>query len=100
MKTAVISDIHLECHGKYNIFDELGNYLRENEIELLIIAGDIETDYFLSEMWDGMITAMVPTNTVLRSMAAWRKTAGSGRTLSGTLGRRTIKGEPTFLWRD
>ena len=45
MKTAVISDIHLECHGKYNIFAELGNYLRENEIELLIIAGDIETDY-------------------------------------------------------
>ncbi|MGN0342729.1 MAG: metallophosphoesterase [Roseburia sp.] len=45
MRTAVISDIHLDDNTGYDVEGALRVFLLKNEIELLLLAGDIETDY-------------------------------------------------------
>ena len=44
MKTAVISDIHVDVNKNYDVTGEIISYLKRNNIELLIIAGDISSD--------------------------------------------------------
>lgn len=43
VKTGIISDIHIDINKDYNVIDELANYVKENKIELLLIAGDISS---------------------------------------------------------
>lgn len=45
MKIAVISDIHLDDNIDYDVEGALKNFLVTNKIELLLLAGDIHTDY-------------------------------------------------------
>ena len=44
MKTAIISDIHVDVNKNYDVTGEIISYLKKNNIELLIIAGDISSD--------------------------------------------------------
>ena len=43
MRTAVISDIHVDINEDYDVIGALKEYLKENEVELLLIAGDISS---------------------------------------------------------
>ena len=43
MKTAVISDIHIDVNEEYDVIGGIVEYVRENGIELLLIAGDISS---------------------------------------------------------
>lgn len=42
-KTGVISDIHIDINKDYAVIDELAKYSKQNELELLLIAGDISS---------------------------------------------------------
>ncbi|MGN0401516.1 MAG: metallophosphoesterase [Acetatifactor sp.] len=41
MKTAVISDIHIDINKDYDVLGGIVEYIRENSVEMLLIAGDI-----------------------------------------------------------
>ncbi|MBQ7840788.1 MAG: metallophosphoesterase [Lachnospiraceae bacterium] len=41
MKTAVISDIHIDINKDYEVIEAISEYVRDNGAELLLIAGDI-----------------------------------------------------------
>lgn len=41
MKTAVISDIHIDINEDYEVIEAIAEYVRDNGAELLLIAGDI-----------------------------------------------------------
>lgn len=43
MRTAVISDIHIDMNDKYDVMGELIQYLKREKIEALLIAGDISS---------------------------------------------------------
>lgn len=43
MKTAVISDIHIDVNEEYDVLGGIAEYVRRNEVELLLIAGDISS---------------------------------------------------------
>lgn len=43
MRAAVISDVHIDVNKDYNVVEEIVKYLEANEIELLLIAGDISS---------------------------------------------------------
>lgn len=56
MKIGVISDIHIDSNKKVvpegSTFAEiLGNQLNQQQIELLLLAGDISSDYLLSQQF-------------------------------------------------
>lgn len=69
MRTAVISDIHIDINSDYDVFGALVRYLQKNNIELLIIAGDISSNPELTiqtvaklEQISGSIVKYVPGN--------------------------------------
>ncbi len=41
MKTAVISDIHIDINKEYDVLGGIAEYVRRHAVELLLIAGDI-----------------------------------------------------------
>lgn len=41
MKSAVISDIHVDINKDYEVIEAIAEYVHEHEIELLLIAGDV-----------------------------------------------------------
>ena len=41
MKSAIISDIHVDINKDYKVVEAISEYVHEHEIELLLIAGDI-----------------------------------------------------------
>lgn len=43
MKTAVISDIHIDVNEEYDVIGGIVEYVCRNEVELLLIAGDISS---------------------------------------------------------
>lgn len=43
MKTAVISDIHIDVNEMYDVVDGIIDYIQKNKVELLLIAGDISS---------------------------------------------------------
>ena len=45
MKIACISDIHTDINSKYDIVNLLSVYLRKNNADILLIAGDIYEDF-------------------------------------------------------
>lgn len=44
MRTAVISDIHVDINKEYDVVEALKEYVKEQEVELLLIAGDISNN--------------------------------------------------------
>lgn len=43
MKTAVISDIHIDVNEMYDVVGAIVEYIQKNKVELLLIAGDISS---------------------------------------------------------
>ncbi len=43
MKTAVISDIHIDVNADYDVIGSMVDYIKRNQVELLLIAGDISS---------------------------------------------------------
>ena len=43
MRTAVISDIHIDVNESYDVIGGIVDYVREKKVELLLIAGDISS---------------------------------------------------------
>ena len=44
MKTAVISDIHIDVNEEYDVIGGIIEYIQKNKAELLLIAGDISSE--------------------------------------------------------
>ena len=44
MRTAVISDIHIDINEEYDVIAGIAEYVRKNAVELLLIAGDITSN--------------------------------------------------------
>lgn len=44
MRTAVISDIHVDVNEEYDVIGGIAEYVRKNRAELLLIAGDISSN--------------------------------------------------------
>ena len=69
MRTAVISDIHIDVNESYDVIGGIVDYVREKKVELLLIAGDIssypektiETVRKLEEL-SGAVVRYVPGN--------------------------------------
>jgi len=44
MKIGFISDIHIDVNKEYNILEEISEHIREENIDVVVIAGDISED--------------------------------------------------------
>lgn len=49
MRTAVISDIHIDVNEQYPVMEELITYIKKNDVEAILIAGDISSSPILTQ---------------------------------------------------
>lgn len=73
MRIATIADLHLNDNNAMSIIEGLWNYSANNDIDLLLIAGDISEDVHRTIEYVNIISAKVPVRYVPGNHDLWNK---------------------------